>query len=369
MRSLFEFVGGFVAYILVVGSHIGEEVPFLGVICVLGGIILGRYISVLIEEYEEQKRKAAEKQRWEEQYQKRKAAERQRWEQYQREEEENRKEERRNTALSLSHKYPEATKEYLRLCNTSSLQNNLTDDAVNILLSHSESDYQKFEEELSPKYRAQKEAERQALLQARLRKIEEENSLPACVESWRSHSNSSLKHIYFYDYYPYSKYKENASDGMWEAWRTVWHFKNDPSKNVSCFEHDTALRTITNLVEKALRSAFGTKTEYLTLVCLTASTQRKTELRYKEFADKVCKDLNMTNAYPHIRVIEDGSAKHDGGDGTRQVSYDSYFFKGKNIVLFDDVRTTGNSLEQERRTMEGFGAKVICAITIAQTIY
>ena len=77
----------------------------------------------------------------------------------------------------------------------------------------------------------------------------------------------------------------------------------------------------------------------------------------------------MNNAYPHIQVIEGGSAKHDGGDGSRRVSYDQYFFNGKYVVLFDDVRTTGHSLEQERRTMEELGAKVICAVTIVQTTY
>jgi predicted amidophosphoribosyltransferase len=156
---------------------------------------------------------------------------------------------------------------------------------------------------------------------------------------------------------------------MRDTWRTVWNFKNDPDKNVSAYEHQSALETVTDLVENTLRSAFGSKTEYLTLVCLTASTQRKTELRYKDFAEQVCKDLNMHNAYPHIQVIEGGSAKHDGGDGSRRVSYDRYFFNGKYIVLFDDVRTTGHSLEQERRTMEELGAKVICAVTIAQTSY
>ena len=145
--------------------------------------------------------------------------------------------------------------------------------------------------------------------------------------------------------------------------------KYDPDKNVTSFEHRSALMTVTQLVENALRSAFGAKTEYLTLVCLTASTQRKTELRYKEFAEQLCKNLNMNNAYPHIQVIEGGSAKHDGGNGSRRVSYDQYFFNGKYVVLFDDVRTTGHSLEQERRTMEKLGAKVICAVTIAQTTY
>lgn len=207
-----------------------------------------------------------------------------------------------------------------------------------------------------------------------LRKKEEEKRnlatiLPACVKSWRTHSNSIIKHMYFYDYYSYADNKDTASQSIRDTWRTIWHFKNDPDKNVSDSDHKQALCTVTKLVEDALRSAFGTKTEYLTLVCLTASTRRKTEMRYNDFAEIVCKDLNMTNAYPHIRVTEDGNAKHDGGDGSHRVYYDSYFFNGKYVVLFDDVRTTGNSLEQERQTLEGLGAKVICAVTIAQTTH
>ena len=189
------------------------------------------------------------------------------------------------------------------------------------------------------------------------------------MSSWISHSSSTLKHKYFYDYYTYAVYKDNATSSMWNTWRTVWHFKNDPDKNVSSYEHDSAFQTVTRLVENELRSTFGSKTEYLTLVCLTASTQRKTELRFKDFAEKVCNDLNMTNAYSHIRVVEDGGARHDGGDGCRTVSHDRYFFNGKYVVLFDDVRTTGRSLEQERRILESLGAKVICAITIAQTTH
>ena len=194
-------------------------------------------------------------------------------------------------------------------------------------------------------------------------------TLPSCVSSWTTHSYSTLKHKYFYDYYTYAIYKDNASTSMWETWRLVWHFKNDPARNISDYEHDSALQKVTNLVENELRLAFGSKTEYLTLVCITGASQRKTELRFKEFSEKVCKDLNMTNAFPHIRVVQDGESKHDGGDSTRTVSYDKDFFQGKYIVLFDDVRTSGRSLENERQRLESFGAKVICAITIAQTTH
>ena len=195
------------------------------------------------------------------------------------------------------------------------------------------------------------------------------NVLPACVSSWNSHGNSSLKHKYFYDYYTYAANKDNASADIRETWRIIWNFKNDPSRSVSIYEHEEALRKVTDLVENELRSTFGSKTEYLTLVCLTASSRRKTELRYSDFAEKVCKDLNMTNAFPYIKVTEDGISKHDGGEGARIVSHDSSFFRGKYVVLFDDIRTTGSSLEHERLILESLGSNVICAITIAQTTH
>jgi predicted amidophosphoribosyltransferase len=389
MKTFCGFVGWIVG--MFVGLMFVNSAPALGFVCIIGGIPLGRYIGGLIEESKEQERAEAE---------------RQRRERLAREREENRKKERRNQATVLCLKYPEAAKSYFRThwgVNKSSITHyDITDDKVDRLLSYSEYEYQKQEELLNASYKAKIEAERRRIEAqkeaerreqerkrreeelarqrkqreeelARQRKEEEKRNLPtllpACVSSWNTHSYSTLKHRYFYDYYTYAIYKDNATSSMWDTWRTVWNFKNDPSKNVSAYEHQNALRTVINLVENELRSTFGTKTEYLTLVCLTASTQRKTELRFKEFAETVCNDLNMTNAYPHIRVVEDGSAKHDGGSGSRTVARDSYFFSGKYVVLFDDVRTTGSSLEQECRILEDLGAKVICAITIAQTAH
>lgn len=323
--------------------------------------------------------------------QREKENERLRWEQ-------EAKERKKREAIELARKYPEATKHYFEqfwnIKRSYIYDSDITIERAEKLLSKRYS-YENDEIKYNAVYRAKieeqkaaerrrQEAKREAERQAAERKRREEelarqrkeaekrnlvNSLPGCVSSWSSHSNSSLKHKYFYDYYTYAVYKDNASSSMWNTWRTVWNFKNDPTKNVSSFEHQNALRTVTRLVENELRSTFGSKTEYLTLVCLTASSQRKTELRFKEFAETVCNDLNMTNAFPHIRVVEDGDAKHDGGNGSRTVSHDRYFFSGKYVVLFDDVRTTGRSLEQERSILESMGAKVICAITIAQTTH
>lgn len=366
MKSIGGFVGAFIG--MFIGAFTG--VSGIVVVCCIIGAFVGYAVGTNIEEENENSRRAREE------YERRK-----RQEEYERE----RKTQRRTEAQALARKYPEATKYYFQhhwgITKSYITDYDITDDKVDTLLGHKYS-YEQEEQRRNTIYRQKVEAEREAKRKAereaaerkrreeereRLRKEEEIRTLPACVASWSSHSNSSLKHKYFFDYYPYNLYKDDATSSMWDAWKTVWNFKNDPSKNISSYAHSSALDTVINLVERALRSAFGSKTEHLTLVCLTASSQRKTELRFEEFSERVCSALNMTNAFSHIRVTEGGDAKHEGGDGVQEKSYDRAFFNGKNVVLFDDVRTTGRSIEQERRILERLGAKVICVITIAQT--
>ena len=374
MKTLFYFIGIFVGLIL--GSMIGKAVPLLGGIAFFGCIYLGYYIGKSIEESNEE----AERQR-------REAEKLYRAAEY----EHRQKERKRNEVIELARNYPEATKQYFKIhwgiTKPFINDSDITDERVDTLFTHRYS-YESDEKIYNATYKAIKEAQEAQRREAERReaeKIRREkelalqrkeqeklnliNSLPACVISWNSHSNSSLKHKYFYDYYPYGMYKDNASSYMWEAWKTVWNFKNDPTKFISSSDHSSALNNVIAKVENTLRSTFGSKTEYLTFVCLTASTQRKTELRFKEFANKVCTNLNMTNAYDYIKVSGDGSAKHEGGTGVGEKSYFSSFFRDKYVVLFDDVRTTGNSIERERRTLESFGAKVLCVITIAQTTH
>ncbi len=371
MKTTLSYVGFFVGLFIGAIFETSITVLLFSIIGCLAGRALGNSID---EEQESQKRIKEENER------------RKRQEEYD-----------KGRAISLAKKYPEATKYFFKQHwgETKIYINDwdITYEKAKKLLTHTEYEYRSKEESLNSAYRAkveqereqerkrleaQREAERKAAERKRLeeerarqREVEEKrnlvNSLPACVESWQSHSNSNLKHRYFYEYFSYDRYKNYATPSMWDTWHTVWDFKNDIGKNVSMSANAVARNKVVQLVESTIRSTFGTKTKYLTLVCLTASTQNKTERRFREFSERVCRDLNMTNAYPHIRVVEDGSARHDGGDGNRTVQYDRCFFNDKYVILFDDVRTSGRSLEMERRHLESMGAKVICAITIAQT--
>lgn len=206
--------------------------------------------------------------------------------------------------------------------------------------------------------------------QERLREIEDRKTLyitlPACVQSWSKGSYGNLPYKYFVDYYPYNRYKDIATMTMKSNWHLVWNFKNDDT--ITHAAHENAMRTVISRTEQLLKQTFGDKVKYLTFCCLTASTAAKTDARFKDFAKQICKDLKMENGLDHITILQDATPKHLGGTGIPRKSYDTSFFRGKYIVLFDDVCTSGSSIEQERRYYQSIGANVVCAITIAKTV-
>lgn len=187
------------------------------------------------------------------------------------------------------------------------------------------------------------------------------------VTGWHTHSrNGSVKHKWFKDYYPYKNHKSGASRDQWDTWRLIWQFKNEKDEDQR--KYQLSLQRAVQMVETTLLETFGDDVKNLCLVCLTASTKEKNDRRFKAFSEKVCKDLNMSNGFTHIRIVKDSSAKHTGGDGMTDKEFDGDFFKGKNIVLFDDVRSTGAGLVREKERLEQMGANIICAITLGQTV-
>jgi orotate phosphoribosyltransferase len=51
------------------------------------------------------------------------------------------------------------------------------------------------------------------------------------------------------------------------------------------------------------------------------------------------------------------------------LAFDSGYFNGKYVVLCDDIKTTGTSLQRMKGIIESYGAVVICALTIGMTIH
>lgn len=120
-------------------------------------------------------------------------------------------------------------------------------------------------------------------------------------------------------------------------------------------------------IKRVLRRYFGSDVSKLTLVCIPSSKKIVNERRYKDFAQQLCSDLNMSNGYSYVNVVSDGETSHLGGSSSSEISIDNSYFNGRYVILFDDVITSGRSMERLKRAIETAGGTVIAGLSIGKT--
>lgn len=194
---------------------------------------------------------------------------------------------------------------------------------------------------------------------------EKTNRLKACVHTWPTLAYYDFKYNYLFPYYP-TTCDFDATEDEWANRRLVWNFKNSQGKTLPS-EHQRALDNLVPRIVRELNSSFGQNLSQLTLVCIPAASKENNERRFKDFSDILTRQTNMYNAYSHIRVTCDATPKHLGGTGMPDLWFDESFFKGKFILLFDDVITRGNSMMRFKTKMESMGAIVIGGFSIGRT--
>lgn len=223
-------------------------------------------------------------------------------------------------------------------------------------------------EEQERKERQEREArERKA---RELEEIERAKQLKSCVASWPMvpYSNN-LRFCFLLKYYP-TTCEFDATEDIWDDRYLVWNFKNTPGKT-GAFQHQQALDNLVPRFATLLQSAFGSRLNELTLFCIPASSEIKTQRRYEDFSRLLCERTGMNNSYSSVQVRGERGAKHEGQSGGEiSIALDSNFFKGKNILLLDDVTTSGDSLRTWQNTLERqYGARVIAAVTVGKTTH
>ena len=385
MKTLCGFIGWIIGMFL--GFAMANTAPFLAFVFIIGGIFVGRYIGGCIEENKEKERKAREE-----------AERRRRQEEYARQQ----KAQRRLEAKRLARRFPEATKSYFKqhwgIVKSSISDYDITEDKVDTLLGHKWS-YESDEIRLNLAFRAQKEAERQEQIrkEAERREAERREQLRKEAETreaerqamlakqraeeqakqkLRSGANGwyllggCLRYNYLLRYYP-TTCDIDATESEWADRWTVWNFKNTPGKTSSS-DHQRALDTVIPQIKSKLISTFGSDAlKCLTLVCIPASSADKTQARYKDFSNRLCRETGMNNAYDKMQVVSSSSEKKFGGSGisANNVSFDASYFRGKYVLLFDDVITKGDSMLRFKKRMEELGATVIGGFSIGKTTH
>ena len=162
-----------------------------------------------------------------------------------------------------------------------------------------------------------------------------------------------------FDYLP-TKYQANAYE--WKVRKYVWGFKNGQ------YAAHTA-----KVIAQRMFDKMGANLKDVVFACIPASSAEKNEIRYKAFAAEVCRLTGAINAFQFIHVEGQRLAIHESANGkhledTEVISFDSDFFKGKKVVVFDDIITRGYSYAKFACTLESLGASVLGGLFLAKTI-
>lgn len=187
-----------------------------------------------------------------------------------------------------------------------------------------------------------------------------------CITSWDVLLDG-IKYFYLYNYYPLTC-DFSVTQEEWYIRKLIWDFKYKPDKT-NMEAHKAAVLRIFLLLRDFLEATFKNKTSELTFVCIPASTSLINEIRYKMFSEMLCECLQMTNAFSKVQIIRDKVEKRLGGTklNIENLAFDDKFFKDRNILLFDDVVTSGDSMRKFDIKMKELGANVVGGISIGKT--
>lgn len=167
---------------------------------------------------------------------------------------------------------------------------------------------------------------------------------------------------WFCKYFP--KRIQNVGEKEIADRQLVYDFKDGRSHEA------VAQMTATRMIEE-----HGSRCSQLVFIPVTASSVRKNEIRYMDFCKRVCELTGAINGYDHVRVCGERLAIHENRKAEKEIrkvsiiEFDEEWFRGKAVIVFDDVITRGISFGIYANQLESFGANVIEGIFLARTHY
>lgn len=163
----------------------------------------------------------------------------------------------------------------------------------------------------------------------------------------------------FFDYLP-TKYEANKQE--WKIRRMIWDFK-DGKRSLAVAE----------MVAKKIRQQFGAETGSVVLACIPASNEVANVGRYETFSAEVCRLAGTVNAFHAITIEGERLAIHET-KGSKEVTnvqvinFDKDFFRGKRVLVFDDILTQGFSYARFACALENYGAEVLGGYFLGRTL-
>ena len=168
----------------------------------------------------------------------------------------------------------------------------------------------------------------------------------------------------------------------------VWFYKYFPTriKNVGereindrkviyDFKDGRAFEQVAQRTAFAMNELCGLDCGNIVFSPVPASTSMKNEIRYKAFCKRVCELTGAINGYEHVTISKERRPLHKNRKQEldirkeENIVFDSAFFDGKCVLVFDDIITKGISYATYAHQLESNGANVIGGVFLARTHY
>lgn len=127
------------------------------------------------------------------------------------------------------------------------------------------------------------------------------------------------------------------------------------------------------MVISKLRQWYGDKARELVCVPVPCSSMAQYRFRFSYFCVVVANTLGQANPMQHVTILGKRSAAHRNPahtivkDDNYEVQVDGEFFKGKKVVIVDDIVSSGRTADDFAKVLEDAGAEIKGGIFFAKT--
>ncbi len=164
--------------------------------------------------------------------------------------------------------------------------------------------------------------------------------------------------FYIHDYYPVS-HKLKLTTEQKKAVNLVLRFKEGACTSLAAKVFELAIS----------RMEYFDNLEDYVLIPIPASTRERHRQRFESFCSKLAFRLLIEDGFQAIRIEHD--REQQKGRSQRDISglvFDPAYIEGRDVLLIDDVLTTGNSFTLVKRELEKLGANSVTGIFLAKTV-
>ena len=168
----------------------------------------------------------------------------------------------------------------------------------------------------------------------------------------------------FYDYYIRTKHLPYAGDIQQEITQRVLELKDglNPSSDL----YSEALRTLEANFNENWKTPQGP-----TIIFMPCSSEQSYYNRFSTLARSLSKRYNYNTAIDAIQYTDTRKSKHRSQNRDAIESASNIVISpkiiGKQVIIIDDVITTGNSLRQFAKELRTYGVTIKAAVFLAQT--